>query len=142
MLLFDHWVYFWHAFRSDPLCPGFLWVFCVALGLIYKRIKKVLSNWYKKYFAIWKLILWASFSATLHYHKRILASARKQRTKKSPKIDPLYHRRPYTGLVGRVYFRLKLSPISGRCPQRLNFFQKFILWKQLQRGHEHRGRSN
>ena len=50
---------------------------------------EVLSNWYKKSFAIWKLILWTPFSATLHYHKRILASARKQRTKKSPKIDPL-----------------------------------------------------
>ena len=31
---------------------------------------------------------WATFSATLHYHNRILASARKQGTKKSPKIDP------------------------------------------------------
>ena len=33
-----------HAFTSDPLCPGFLRVFYVALGLIQKRIVKVLSS--------------------------------------------------------------------------------------------------
>ena len=94
-MLFEHEYIFWHSFRSDPLCFGFLWVFFVALGLIYKRIVKVLSNCYKKYFAKWKLILWAPFSATLHYHNRILANARKQRTKKGPKTDPLCPRRPY-----------------------------------------------
>ena len=90
-MLFYHWVYYWYAFRSDLLCPRFLWVFYFALGLIYKRIVKVLSNWYEKSLAMWKLILWATFSATLHHRNRILASTRKERTKKSPKLDSVEH---------------------------------------------------
>ena len=35
---------FWHPFESDSLCPGFLRVFCVALGLIQKTIVKAISN--------------------------------------------------------------------------------------------------
>ena len=77
---------FWHAFRSDPLWTGFLWVFCVALGLILKRIVKVLGNWYKISSAIWKLIFWAPFSATLQYDSRIVACAIKQRNKKPLKL--------------------------------------------------------
>ena len=46
---------------------------------------KVLSNRYKKSFVIWKLIPRAPFSAILHYHDRILASAIKWRTKKALK---------------------------------------------------------
>ena len=34
-------------------------------------------------------MLWAPFSATLHYHNRIVASTRKQRTIKNSKIDLL-----------------------------------------------------
>ena len=55
----------------------------------------VLNNWYKKYFAIWKLILWAPFWATLQYHNKILPSTRKQRTKNTTKIDPSCPGRPY-----------------------------------------------
>ena len=53
------------------------------------------SNWCKKSFAIWKLILWAPFSATLHYHNRSLPGRRKQRTKNTTKIDPSCPGGPY-----------------------------------------------
>ena len=53
------------------------------------------SNWYRKSFAIWKLILWAPFSATLHYHNGSLPGRRKQRTKNTTKIDPPCPGEPY-----------------------------------------------
>ena len=81
-MLFDHWVYFLACCLVWPIVPQFfMGILCCTRPYI-EKIVKVLSNWYQTFPAIWKLILWAPFSATLHYYNRILANARK-----SPKID-------------------------------------------------------
>ena len=48
----------------------------------------VLSHFYKRSFAIWKLIPWATVSVTSQYHNRILPSTGKQKTKNTTKIYP------------------------------------------------------
>ena len=81
-MLFDHWVYFLACCLAWPIVPQFFMSILCCIRPYIEKIVKVLSNWYQTFPAIWKLILWAPFSATLHYYNTILASARK-----SPKID-------------------------------------------------------